>query len=79
VWEPWLTLRALAAAGQAELRDRDLPPGWQDADPGAGVLVSLGGGVALLWDVLQLDVARGVDGGSWDVAFSVAHRFHSWL
>ena len=63
--------------GQAKLDD-PLPAGWT-GDPDAGVKVSLGVGLGLLWDVLHLDWGHGLEGGSGQVAFSVIRRFHSWL
>lgn len=78
VVEPWLSLRAQAAAGRAEL-DAALPDGWT-GDPDGGVKGSLGAGVGLFWDILEIDVGRGIGaGGGWEVAFGVARRFHAWL
>lgn len=79
VWEPWLSVRGFASMGQAELTGRTVPPGWEDADPSGGVLYSVGGGVALLWEILHVDLGRGLDGGSWEAALSVTHRFRDWL
>jgi hypothetical protein len=76
---PWVGLRATAAAGRSWLVDRELPAAW----PGRGdapALGSLGVGVSLFWDVLHVDVARGVGpGGDWGVALGVAPRFRDWL
>jgi hypothetical protein len=75
---PWISLRLTAAAGWSGLVNRSLPPGWTgEADP--GVRTSLGLGIDLLWDILQLDVARGLPDGDWSLFFSVSPRFTPWL
>lgn len=79
VVEPWLSLRAFASVGQTDLRAAELPDGWSDLDPHGGVLAGVGGGVSVLWDVLRVDLGRGLDGGAWEAAFSVTHRFRRWL
>lgn len=77
--EPWISLRLLGAVGQAHTRRATLPEGWRDLDGDAGPRASLGAGLALFWDVLRVDVARGLDGGEWSVALSVTPRFRPWL
>lgn len=75
---PWFGVHVGAAAGQAIL-DAPLPDGWAGRTD-AGVLGSAWVGVDALWDVLTIDVARGLgSGGDWAVIFSVAPRFHPWL
>jgi hypothetical protein len=44
-----------------------------------GVRASVGAGVSALWDQLRLDIVRGVNGGEWQVLFSVARDFWSVL
>jgi hypothetical protein len=76
--DPWIALRLFGAAGQARL-DGPLPVGWT-GQVDAGVKGSVGAGLGLLWDVLRLDLARGVgSGGDWQFVFSVAPRFRAWL
>ncbi|HZD03757.1 MAG TPA: hypothetical protein VE173_02535, partial [Longimicrobiales bacterium] len=77
--DPWVSLRAFASAGRASMDSDELPAGWAGLDPDGGVLLSVGAGVGLLWDVLRIDVGRGLDGGRWEAAFSVTRRFRSWL
>ncbi|HSR43056.1 MAG TPA: hypothetical protein VLL48_12805, partial [Longimicrobiales bacterium] len=77
--EPWLSLRAFASAGQSHLASGELPEGWADLEPDGGPLVGVGAGLGLLWDVLRVDVGRGLDGGEWEAAFSVTHRLRRWL
>ena len=80
VFPPWLTVRAFAAAGAATLGRSDdaLEIAW-DASGDAGVLASAGVGVGLGWDVLHLDLGRGLDGGEWELVVSVDRRFRGWL
>ena len=77
---PWISLRTFAAAGAATLTEDDNPIGlaW-GANGDAGTRASAGLGVALGWDVLQLDLGRGVDGGKWELVVSVDRRFRGWL
>jgi hypothetical protein len=78
LFEPWLTGRVFASAGWAELQERDLPTGWT-GDVGAGVKTSVGLGLGLGWDVLHIDLGRGLDGGGWSVSLSASRRFRGWL
>jgi hypothetical protein len=88
VLRPWLGLRLLGAAGMtAGLQPDLLPclppqactgPGYRTRSPwqvrtSDGVRFSAGAGVSLFWDVLRADVARGVNGGRWQLLLSV-HR-----
>jgi hypothetical protein len=77
---PWLTGRLLGAGGAAG----ELARSAEDANSGLSmdrrrVLTSLGAGVGLLWDVIHVDVARGLDGGKWELVVSVDRRFRGWL
>jgi hypothetical protein len=79
---PWLRARLLAAAGWVGAPERiDTSPAggrpssdafrrWQ-TDPTDGIRASAGAGVGLFWDVLRLDVVRGLRGGEWQLLFSV--------
>ncbi|MDH5757988.1 MAG: hypothetical protein OEZ65_00275 [Gemmatimonadota bacterium] len=76
---PWVGLRTFAALGRTHLRAHEPPAGWTSV-PARGVSASVGGGVALGWDVLRMDVARGLGaGGGWEARFTVNPRFHPWL
>jgi hypothetical protein len=81
---PWLNLRLVGAAGRVEV----VGAGAGAADrfgviPTAGVRSSLGGGVGLLYDLVRLDVVKGLGGsetsdpvaGEWSVLFSVNPQF----
>jgi len=40
----------------------------------------VGAGVSLAWDVVKVDVVRGLGGGGeWDLILSVDRRFWPWL
>ncbi len=76
--QPWVGLRAFAALGQTYLAHHAIPTGWR-ATPSDGLRASVGLGLSLAWDVLRLDLGRGVRGGDWELTFSVDARFHPWL
>ena len=75
---PWVGIRAFAALGQTQLAGAELPDGWGAGDSD-GLRGSVGAGLSLGWDVLRLDLARGLRDGRWAVVFSVDPRFHPWL
>jgi len=80
VFAPWLSLRGFGTAAATD-RVGTLPASWPTATTD-GVLTSAGLGIALGWDVLQLDFTRALqdrpDSG-WEVVFSVQKRFWPWL
>ncbi len=76
---PWVGLRLFGAAGQTLLAHRSFPPGWQAHDSN-GPRASVGAGLALAWDVIHLDLGRGLGSdGNWELTFSVSPRFRPWL
>jgi len=78
---PFLSLRALGAAGGTTGNEDavTLPDPWPAAGD-ASTMTSLGVGVGLGWDVIRLDLARGLgEGGDWAWVLSVNHEFWSWL
>lgn len=76
--EPWVSARLTASAGWSSLSDRALPAGWT-GEPDPGLRGSAGAGLDLLWDVIQLDVARGLPDGDWTLFLSITARFRPWL
>jgi len=77
---PWLRVHALAAVGYADLPDDDGEAGgispfdaW-DVRMTRGLRPSVGAGVGLLWDVLRIDLNRGLRGGEWQVTLAVNER-----
>ncbi len=75
---PWVGIRAFTTLGATQLAGATLPAAWAATDSD-GVRASVGAGLSLGWDVLRLDVARGLRDGRWEVMFSVDSRFHPWL
>ena len=71
-------IRFIGAVGSTYLGDRALPSRWvpQDSD---GVRISLGAGLSMAWDIMRVDLARGVDGGGWEAVFSVSPGLTPWL
>lgn len=76
---PWVRLRALGAAGWSTL-SRAVPPAEWGTSVTGGVRTSLGLGVGLVYDVLRVDLVRGLAGGGrWETVISVNPRFWSIL
>ena len=75
---PWVGFRTFAALGSSHLADATLPEGWDARDSG-GLRASVGAGLSFGWDVLRLDLARGLRDGRWEIIFAVDSRFYSWL
>ncbi|MFQ5536229.1 MAG: hypothetical protein ACE5GJ_02140 [Gemmatimonadota bacterium] len=77
---PWVGFRTHATLALTHLSpDASLPPAWRAHDTD-GLRASMGAGLSLGWDVLFLDLSRGLgSGGSWELSLSVAPRFHPWL
>lgn len=78
LWSPWLRLRATAAAGWAGGGERHVPPGWQ-VENDAGVRPALGIGAGLFYDILRLDLVRGLDDGFWQAVVSVTPGLRGFL
>ena len=76
---PWLGVRAFAALGASYLADPSVTPASWAATDTDGIRASVGLGLSLGWDVLRLDLARGLRGGRWELIFSVDPQFHPWL
>lgn len=64
LFDPWVALRMFAAAGA--VRD-------------GSVLASAGPGLGLGWNVVHLDLGRGLNDGHWEWVVSVDRRFRRWL
>lgn len=70
----WLRLRGVGAAGRTRLASAVVPESW-DARPPRITRFSAGLGLALGWDLVQVDVVRGLNGGSWEVVLDLNRRF----
>lgn len=67
---PWVRLRALGAIGWTDFARSAPPPGW-DVAPTGTARASLGAGVGLIYDILRIDLVRGLNGGQWQAVLSV--------
>ncbi|MBI4539788.1 MAG: hypothetical protein HY704_09815 [Gemmatimonadetes bacterium] len=78
---PWVRARASAATGWTELDRTADNPSTDPVEPrGTGSLrTSVGVGLGLGFDILRVDLARGLNGGSWQLLFSVNREFWDWL
>ena len=75
---PWLRLHLFASSGVTDLERDLLPLAWLE-ETTDGLKSSIGAGLGVGWDILRLDAAQGVNGGDWEVIFSVNHEFWRWL
>ena len=78
IYPPHVGIRVLSMLGATYLSDRTLPIGWTATDSD-GVRISIGAGLSIAWDVMRLDLARGLKGGGWEAVFSVSPDFRSWI
>jgi hypothetical protein len=87
---PWLGVRLLGATGLAGWLggppDSAASPAasaaWTtwNARPTAGLRTSIGAGASFFYDILRLDLVRGLnDGGEWQLLFSVTPRVWGFL
>jgi len=85
---PWFRVRALGAVGWSHVDDDvvrmpgplpgDLPLEYATPDTG-GLRPSIGGGISIVYDLVRLEVARGLDGGIWEWTLSVNPQFRAPL
>lgn len=75
---PWLRVRGVGAAGGTRLTSAEVPESW-NARPPRITRFSAGLGLALGWDLVQVDVVRGLNGGSWEVVVDLNRRFRDLL
>ena len=72
---PWLRIRGVGAVGRTWLSSARVPESWH-ASPPRITRFSAGLGLALAWDLIQIDLVRGLNGGSWEVVLDLNRRFH---
>jgi hypothetical protein len=76
---PWVRLRISAAIGGVRFGDEPAESNG-GLKNGPATLTSGGLGLGFFWDILHLDLARGLsEGGGWELAMSVNHAFWPWL
>jgi hypothetical protein len=69
---PWVRLRAVGAAGWTGLGASPPPAGW-GTQPTDGLKTSLGAGLGLFYDLLRIDLVRGLQRqGRWQWVISVS-------
>lgn len=72
LFPPFVRLRATASAGWTGFGSSKQPAGWTDATTTGRLKTSVGAGVGLGWDIVRLDLARGLStGGRWQLVLSV--------
>ncbi len=84
---PYLTALVFADVGWIGLEGesaREAASLWSDAgspvDESDGALVGVGAGVGLLFDIVRLEIARGLRlDGEWEILFRVNPKFWAWL
>lgn len=75
---PWVRLGVFGSAATSWLRDNSVPESWAVAETGQ-VRYSAGFTAHVLWELVRIDVGRGLNGGSWQAHVSLARRFWNWL
>jgi hypothetical protein len=72
---PWVSVRAFGALGGTDLARASLPEAWAQAPTGSA-RTSAGLGVDLLWNVVRLELGRGLSsGGEWELNFFASKQF----
>lgn len=83
LFRPFVRGRVFAAAGWADRRDDAavlVPFTSVVPQPRTGTMFSVGAGVGLLFDIIRIDVARGVgEGGVWEVIVEANPSFWDFL
>ena len=75
---PWARVGGTFALGKTDMSEAGLPLDWTGT-PGSIVLGSAGVFAEVLWDVIRLDLGRGLNGGGWEFQVGVTSRFHPFL
>ena len=78
VREPWLRLGLFGAVGATWLGDDVVPASWNASATGLA-RYSAGFTASALWDVLEFELGRGLNGGGWEFQLYVSKRFWPWL
>jgi hypothetical protein len=83
LFRPFVRGRVFAAAGWADRRDDAavlVPATSIVPQPRTGTMFSVGAGVGLLFDIIRIDVARGLgEGGVWEVIVEANPSFWDFL
>lgn len=78
---PWLRGRLFAETGWAGVGERNRGPLEQwGAVPTDGLVTGVGAGVGIFYDLLHVDVGRGLGaGGRWEISVEAQRAFWDWL
>jgi hemolysin activation/secretion protein len=87
IWYPFVSFDLFVDAGWVSIEGKSAAEAvavWNQAGDVAGgtrgALVGVGAGAGFLFDILWLEVARGVvEGGRWEVVVRVRREFWDWL
>lgn len=87
IWSPWLTLRIFGSTGitggfYSPTTTNDVISSFELSKDTTtnGFKTSIGMGLGVGWDLLHLNVGRGVDErGKWEFTIAADHRFWDWL
>ena len=87
IWSPWLTLRIFGSTGitgnfYSPTTTNDVISSFElsKGTTTNGFKTSIGMGLGFGWDLLHLNVGRGVDErGKWEFTIAADHRFWDWL
>ena len=75
---PFLALRTFFHAGASYLDgSRALPEAWPTTGTD-GTMASVGAGLALGWETVSVDLAKGLKGGGWELYISLRPQLRSW-
>ena len=74
LWGPFLRLRSGLHAGWSDGGDPQVAELW-NATGTDGIRGSASIGIGLAWDLIRLDLARGLRGGEWQLLFSMDRRW----
>jgi hypothetical protein len=87
IWHPFVSIGFFSEVGWAGIEGksaREAVDVWNRtgalAGSTRGPLVGVGGGVGLLFDILWVEIARGLtQGGRWEFVVRVRREFWDWL
>ncbi len=74
---PWLRLGVFGSAGSTWLRGTSVPEVWGVSQTGQARF-SAGITAQTMWDLIRIDLGRGLNGGKWEAQLSLTRRFW-WL
>jgi len=73
-WGPWIRFRTGLHAGWSDGGDPLVEAAWKAKSSG-GLRTSVSIGLGLAWDIIRVDLARGLGRGEWQLLFSFDRRW----